>query len=149
MTAAQRLHIILDTVPAQISRIEDAVFSAKPRPEKWSRKEILGHLVDSAANNHQRFIRAQLEQPYTLVRYAQDDWVILNAWQQQESARVIHLWEIYNRQLMEVISRIPEETLSNECLSGDERVTLGWLIDDYVVHMEYHLRQIVPAGSIF
>jgi hypothetical protein len=139
----RRLHAILDTVPSQLFRIEDAAFSAKPHPEKWSKKEILGHLIDSAVNNHHRFIRAQLEEPYTILRYGQNDWVKLNAWQQQESAQVIHLWETYNRQLLEVISRIPEEKLANACISGDERVTLGWLIADYVDHMEHHLRQII------
>lgn len=145
MTVTERLQAILDTVPFQLFRIDDAAFSAKPHPDKWSKKEILGHLIDSACNNHHRFIRAQLENPYTVVRYAQNDWVKLNAWQQLESPWVIELWETYNRQLLEVISRIPEEKLANECISGDDRVTLGWLITDYIDHMEHHLRQIVQA----
>lgn len=149
MTAAVRLQIILDTVPAQIAAIGEPALSLKPGPEKWSKKEILGHLVDSAANNHHRFIRAQLEQPYTIVPYAQNDWVKLNAWQEQESAQVIRLWEIYNRQLAAVISRIPEKTLENTCISGEEHVTLGWLITDYVDHLEHHLRQIIPGNRIF
>lgn len=143
MTAIRRLQTLLDTVPSQIFRIEDAAFNAKPNADKWSKKEILGHLIDSAVNNHHRFIRAQIEVPYTIVRYAQNDWVKLNAWQQLESAPVIHLWETYNRQLLEVISRIPEEKLANACLLGDKQVTLGWLITDYVDHMEHHLRQII------
>jgi hypothetical protein len=62
-----RLQDLLDVVPAKLSRIKDTDFVYKPAPDKWSKKEILGHLIDSAANNHQRFIRAQYENIPTIV----------------------------------------------------------------------------------
>jgi hypothetical protein len=108
--ATDRLQYLCDTIPALIKAIPDGEFSYKPAPHKWSKKEILGHLIDSAANNHQRFIRAQFEDKPFIV-YDQDNWVSCGRYADMPSVHVIDFWELYNRHLIEVISCIPADTL--------------------------------------
>ena len=140
----QRMNYLVDTIPALIKQIPDTELSHKPAPEKWSKKEILGHLVDSASNNHQRFIRIQFQdKPY--ISYDQDDWVRLSHYNTIESVRLIDFWEQYNRHLLHIIKQIPPENLirTGVVRTADEEMSLAFYINDYVVHMEYHLRQIV------
>ncbi len=139
----ERLTYLCDTIPQLLSQIPETEFSYKPAQGKWSKKEILGHLIDSATNNHQRFIRIQFENEPCIV-YDQNNWNLFSHYNKLESAHVIAFWALYNRHLIEIIKRIPEHNLSLTSISSnDERVTLGWLIDDYVVHLEYHLKQVV------
>jgi hypothetical protein len=141
--SATRLEYLCNTIPALISAIREKDFSYKPTPEKWSKKEILGHLVDSAANNHQRFIRTQYENVPTIF-YDQNKWNSLSHYQELDSKHIINFWALYNRHLLEIIKRIPQERLHLKCNSGDDsHHTLEWLINDYVRHLEHHLHQIV------
>lgn len=142
-----RLTYLLNTVPDHLRQLSETEMSRRPALDKWSKKEIMGHLIDSAANNHRRFVLAQLDpQPYQLVRYAQNDWVRLNNYQEAPTGEIIGLWTFFNRQIVRVISQIPESALQYRCQSGDqEPVTLGWLIDDYLTHLEHHLRQVFPV----
>lgn len=143
ISVTERLQYLCDTLPALIKQIPEQEFSQKPATNKWSRKEILGHLIDSAANNHQRFVRVQFEDTPFIV-YDQDNWNINSRYQSMDSAHVIAFWEAYNRHLIEVIKRIPEENYLRTCKTNEpEPVTLLWLVKDYVKHLEYHLRQIV------
>ena len=138
-----RFQYLIDTVPEKLMAIDEAEFGIKPSPAKWSRKEILGHLIDSAANNHHRFIRTQYEN-VPVIFYDQDKWNELNYYQQMNGMCVINFWRIYNEHLVEVVKMIPTENLSKVCNAGEkENVTLWWLIADYVRHMEHHLNQIV------
>jgi len=140
-----RLTHLLDTLPERFSKINFLEWEFR-HPNKWSKKEILGHLVDSACNNHQRFLKAQFEElPFKVHPYNQNQLVALNAWQQKPMAELINLWETLNRQILRVIKRIPADQLDNSCDVYDKEglVTLGWLIEDYVVHMEHHLKQIL------
>jgi hypothetical protein len=146
MKAAERLQWLLGHIPARLNAISDAEFSRRPAPGKWSKKEILGHLIDSAANNHHRFIRGQFETLYVIQPYAQNEWVELNRYQHLETSRIVDLWETYNRHLLEIIRHLPEEMLTKTLISGEETVTLGWLIVDYVAHMEHHLNQLTDLS---
>jgi hypothetical protein len=138
-----RFHNLLNTLPAKLIAIPADVFSYKPAPNKWSKKEIIGHLTDSAANNHQRFVRIPFQLNPHIV-YEQDNWVKHNYHQQKEQKDVIHFWEVYNRHLLFVIEQIPNEDLARTCYTnGTEPVTLKWLIEDYVSHMEHHLREVL------
>ncbi len=138
-----KLEILVSHVPALLRKVPEAEFSAKPSPAKWSKKEILGHLLDSAANNLQRFIRAQFEDsPH--IRYAQDDWVKHNHYADEPSEEVISFWEHFHRHLLWVMRNIPEENLERTCSSGEPvPMTLRWLCADYVDHQVYHLSQIL------
>lgn len=141
--AINRLSYLLDTIPALIKAIPEEEFSRKPSEQKWSGKQILGHLIDSAANNHQRFVRIPFENTPFIV-YDQDNWNKYSYHQQASGHDIVHYWEMYNKHLLFIISHIHDGDLYKTCLTnGPEPVTLEWLIVDYVDHMEHHLRQIV------
>ncbi len=141
--AIKRLEYLCDIIPQLLTEIQEQTFSVKPEPNKWSKKEIIGHLIDSATNNHQRFVRGQFEDVPKIV-YDQNKWNEFNFYQKIDGQQIISFWTIYNRQLAELIKNIPEENLSKECKSGDDRnSTLDFLINDYVEHLEHHLRQVV------
>lgn len=147
MEVVERMTYLLSVVPDALKSIPAEIFSAKPAPDKWSKQEILGHLIDSAANNHQRFIRACYE-PVPYIVYNQDRWNELNYYCQLTQQHLVGFWTIYNQHLLELIRRIPEAELKKACATGDSQpVTLEWLIHDYLVHMEYHLKQIINNYS--
>ena len=109
----------------------------------WSRKQVLGHLIDSASNNHQRFVRASLQPSLDFPRYDQDGNVRVQAPQETDWALLVSLWATYNRYLAHIIARLPASKLDTACRIGDgEPVTLGFLASDYVTHMVHHLNQI-------
>jgi hypothetical protein len=138
----QRLEHLCNTIPQLLSKIPSHAFQKKPAPDKWSKQEELGHLIDSATNNHQRFIRVQFEDnPF--IKYSQDDWVNYSHYNELNMEDLIELWRRYNLHLAEIWKRIPEDKFSRTCQTGGEPVTLQFLVDDYVVHQEHHLRHIV------
>lgn len=140
--AIDKLAAIVIAYPERFQSIPAEKFSCKPSPQKWSKKEILGHLIDSATNNHQRFIRAQFEDRPEIY-YDQDMWVQFNHYNDMPLNQLIHFWTVYNLQLIEVIKRIPVENLILECKMRDGNyLTLDYLVNDYVQHMEHHIRQI-------
>lgn len=116
-----------------------------PAPGRWCKKEALGHLIDSATNNYRRFVLAQTATPpLQLLPYDQDAWVRVAAYQHFSSTELLTLWTSYNRLICHLIAQTPASTLANECLSlNSNPVTLGWLIGDYVLHLEHHVRQII------
>ena len=142
--AVQRLGAILKTTPARLEAIGDAGSQVRPTADKWSKKQILGHLIDSASNNHQRFVRVQHETAISLPGYAQSLWVDSQGYQEENWSDLVQLWRCYNLHLLHLISRIPPEKLANTCaVGGDQPVTLEFLAMDYVRHMEHHLHQIL------
>jgi hypothetical protein len=141
-TAIKRLSYLCLTIPPLLLAIDEEIFSAKPSPGKWSKKQIIGHLIDSAANNHQRFVRVQFEDK-PAISYDQNKWNEFNFYQQIDGKQIIKLWAAYNLQLTELIKHIPAQHLQRECLSGDKLLTLEFLINDYADHLEHHLRQVV------
>lgn len=148
--AIHRLQEICDTIPPLLLAIDGDELSAKPSPDKWSKKQIIGHLIDSAANNHHRFVRGQFEDIPHIV-YNPDDWNNHGYYCNIDSHQLITFWESYNRQLLALMQHIPPHLLSrrvdtNFASSDDNSLapTIAYLIEDYVVHMEHHLRQIIP-----
>ncbi len=146
--AIHKLTAIVKEYPERFKNIPEAKFSFKPSPQKWSKKEILGHLIDSAANNHQRFIRVQFEDKPE-ISYDQDMWVFYNHYNDIPSEQLIHFWAAYNLQLIEVMKRLPSENLLRECKMRDgNHLTLDYLVNDYVVHLQHHLNQIMNTSDI-
>ncbi|MBC9928869.1 DinB family protein [Chitinophaga qingshengii] len=138
----QRWEYLCDTIPALLNNIPEEEFSFKPLPAKWSKKEILGHLIDSAANNHQRFVRVQFEET-PRIGYQQNEWNHYSYHQQQSGRQLIDSWLAYNRLLLGIAGHIPEALLQRTCYAGGtEPVTLDFVIRDYVTHLEHHLRQL-------
>ena len=139
----ERLRRLCEIIPPLLEQISDPEFLSKPSPEKWSKKEIIGHLIDSATNNHHRFVRGQFEK-IPLITYDQNNWNQYGYYQQMESGRLISFWTAYNKHLLELIKRIPADKLSNTVdTGGDKSLSLEFLINDYVSHLEHHLRQVV------
>ena len=126
----------------RLQAISEEVAAQKPAPHKWSKKEILGHLVDSAANNHQRFMRLQLQPEISLPGYDQDSWVRLNRYQQAPWRDIVTLWSAYNQHLTTVIESLDDATLGHVWHSPDGDVTLEFIATDYVRHLKHHLKQI-------
>jgi hypothetical protein len=118
--------------------------SARPvLPGGWSRREVIGHLVDSASNNHQRFVRAALQSSLELPAYDQAGSVRVQAFQEADWVLLVSLWAAYNRHLAHVLARLPAERLGTPCRIGSgQQVTLGFLAEDYVAHLAHHLGQI-------
>jgi hypothetical protein len=143
IAALDRLAWLCQHIPALIEAIPVTELESKPAPEKWSKKEILGHLIDSAANNHQRFIRIQAEHE-PVIFYNQNDWVMLSGYNSIDTEQLIATWRYYNLHLASVAKAIAPENLARNGVGRDGQPhTLKWYFDDYVAHMEHHLRQIV------
>ena len=109
----------------RLMRITEAQSAQFPAPGKWSKKQILGHLIDSAANNHQRFVRVQLTDELSLPGYAQNDWVDVQHYQSAVWSDLLVLWKNYNQHLLSVIAHIPAAKLAHTVRVGEgESVTL-------------------------
>jgi hypothetical protein len=109
----------------------------------WSPKEVLGHLIDSAANNHQRFIRAQQMDALAFPGYDQNHWVSSQGYRDADWAHLVALWAHLNLHLSDVVGRIPPSKYSTPCaIGGSEPVTLEFLVVDYLRHMKHHIAQI-------
>lgn len=114
-----------------------------PAPGKWSAQLLIGHLIDSAANNHQRFVRAQEGPTLEFPRYVQDHWVAVQHYDGRSWADVLVLWQAYNHHVAHVIAHIPEAQRGVIVTIGSyPPVTLGFLAHDYVAHQQHHLNQI-------
>ncbi|WP_325561853.1 DinB family protein [Pedobacter sp.] len=136
------MQFLMETALEKLLEISEEDLSEKTDPGKWSKKEIIGHLIDSATNNHHRFVRGQFEKNVQ-ISYDQNKWNVAGHYQDIDSIQLIQFWMMYNRQLIELWRNIPKEKLSNTIYTGDETpLTLGFLIQDYVVHLEHHLKQL-------
>jgi hypothetical protein len=114
----------------------------------WSRKQIIGHLIDSASNNHQRFVRAALQDSLDFPGYDQGGCVRVQAVQDADWQLLVKLWAAYNRYLAHVIACLPASKLETACRIGSSAaVTLGFLATDYVTHLNHHLSQLAGADS--
>ncbi len=126
-----------------ISILSEEEMSFKKNPNKWSKKEILGHLIDSGINNLQRFTEIQfVEKPYKLRKYNQDGLVIANDYQNSEAKELLSLWFSINKRIAEVVKKQTETTLNYKIQIDDTIVDLKFLIEDYIKHLVYHLQQI-------
>jgi hypothetical protein len=141
----ERLDHLLKILPPLLNAIPEKEFKTKPGPLKWSRQEIVGHLIDSATNNHQRFVRIQFEEN-PKITYDQDNCVKFNHYNELDKNHVIKFWTLYNTHLLEIIKLIPEENLKRTGITNS-KVSLEWLINDYVVHLEYHMKKVVDFPS--
>jgi hypothetical protein len=146
-TVAEDLRRIVQSAADRYAAMPEAEVARKPAPEKWSKKEILGHLIDSAGNNHQRFVRAQLQGELTFPGYEQEGWARCQHYAIADWQHLVILWRAFNLHIANVIAAIPGEKETVSCTIGDDPpVTLHWLAEDYVGHMIYHLKQLDGPG---
>ncbi len=145
---AKRIQSNILKVRNQIFNCPETELLKKSAPNKWSKKEILGHLIDSARFNLNRFTQiANQPELYTYKTYYGDEEVILNQYQSSDLYEIVNLWQAMNRQICKTILHFTQETLAKEfiykpSLGKDGMKSLHWLITDYVDHMDHHLHQI-------
>lgn len=146
--AMRRLAYYIKSVPERYKVFSAEKLLKKPAPGKWSKQEILGHLIDSAVNNLKRFGEAQyIPSPYIVVSYKQDELVKINNYQNLDLEHLLDLWQALNRQIINLVENIPAEKLDFAVDPGYDNNTprtLGWIICDYVAHMEHHFGQVFP-----
>jgi hypothetical protein len=146
---------MIETSAEQLCLLSEKKSETRKVKDKWSPKEIIGHLIDSAANNHQRFVRAQFKEDLVFPGYDQDRWVSSQYYRQASWNELIALWKRYNLHLLHVIAHIPEDTMTKlrrehnlhqiawKTVDQNIPVNLEYLIRDYLNHMKHHLRQIL------
>ncbi len=144
--AMKKLGHYIEIVPAIFNAMTEPELLQFPAPGKWSRKQILGHLVDSAINNLKRFTDIQfLPQPYVVIAYSQNELVAVNNYQQVPLDHLIQLWQSLNQQIILIVENIPAEKFQYRVKTqyqNNEMQILEWLICDYVAHMEHHHKQL-------
>jgi hypothetical protein len=138
----------LDQAEARLSQIEEQQAAEPLRPGGWLRKEMLGHLIDSAANNHQRFVRATLDGHYEGPEYEQESWVRLHGYAELPWATLLNIWRDRNTVLARIVERIEEQRLQAPCKIGDGApATLQFVIEDYLRHLDHHVGQITGTAG--
>lgn len=152
---AELRRAVEEALPA-LRAISEAESSRPPAPGKWSPREVLGHLIDSASNNHQRFVRARFQEDLVFPEYSQEDWVRSQNYRDAPWADLLELWRLYNLHLARVLDAIPEDVRRRETrrhnfhrialhgLPEGEPATLEYLMRDYVLHLRHHVAQLAP-----
>ena len=144
-TAAE-LRRIIDRHMMPLQAIPEDRFSYKPSPAKWSKKELIGHLVDSAQSNIRRFVVAQYEDNPT-INYNQEKWVTISGYQQWDSISLIRLWYLLNFQICEIVSRMSPEVMQRTCMTQEQH-PIEWLARDYIKHLLHHLHQVLDLEPV-
>ena len=152
---AERLAAVVAAAEPRLRAIPDAASAARPAPGKWSPREVVGHLVDSASNNHQRFVRAREQDDLVFPGYAQDAWVAAQEYRSAPWGELVTLWETFNRHLARVMAATPAAVrqrahsrhnlhlIAWRPVPEHEPATLDYFMADYVDHLEHHLRQVM------
>jgi len=152
---ATRLKSVVEGAVDQLLGISDAAAGVRPQPEKWSPKEVIGHLIDSASVNHDRFMRAQFQSGLTFPGYAQDSWVEAQRYADAPWSDLVELWRAFNLHLARIMAATPDELRSRivqshnfdqiawRTIPAEQPTSLDYLMADYVDHLEHHLRQIL------
>ncbi len=151
---ADELRRTVDEALPRLRAIDEAASARPPAPGKWCPRQVLGHLIDSASNNHQRFVRACFQDDLLFEGYDQDAWVEFQGYRQAPWRELVELWRGYNLHLARVIERIPPEVAAGlrprhnldriawRTVSASEPVTLEFFLRDYVEHLRHHLASL-------
>jgi hypothetical protein len=135
--------------------IGEAASAVRSAPRQWSPREIIGHLIDSASNNHKRFVTGQFRSDLIFDGYEQNAWVAAQQYQEASWTDLIALWAAFNRHLAHVMAAVPDEVrarlhgkhnffdIATRSVPADHPVTLDFLMEDYVVHLHHHLEQVL------
>jgi len=149
----------IDSATNRLLLITEEQSAVRRAEGKWSKKEIIGHLIDSAANNHQRFVRAQFRDDLHFPGYRQEEWIQAQQYNQERWIDLVQLWKHYNLHLAHVMSATPAEKLATlrqihnldeiafHTVAKSEPATLEYFIRDYVAHLQNHLRQIFGSET--
>jgi hypothetical protein len=138
---ATQLASLIEEYKTLLPSIPATAMEFKPSPAKWSRKEIVGHLIDSAQSNIRRFVVAQYEDTPFIV-YNQDKWVALVNYQQWNTNDIIDLWYLLNKQIVMIWRNTSNENAQRNCLT-QELHTIEWLARDYIRHLKHHMHVVL------
>jgi hypothetical protein len=140
---AALLHAAIEEVLPLFHAVDETRTTRRSRPDGWSAREILGHLIDSACNNHRRFVIGQSADTMTLEGYEQNLWVARQHYDSVAWRDLVTLWTAYNRHLAHVMTCVSIGAIDREISGpGGTPVTVRFLMEDYVVHLRHHLQQI-------
>lgn len=131
--------IIVDKFNKRLLQVSDMVAGKKLSEESWSLKEIIGHLIDSASNNHQRFVRLQFDNLLGFPSYDGEQWIKAQRYNDMEWQELISLWYSYNCILLKVIGHMSIDSLENGWAKEEKIYPLRQLVDEYYWHMEWHI----------
>jgi hypothetical protein len=143
-TIAAALHAAIDEALKLFAGVDERRTAIRSTPDAWSAREVLGHLIDSACNNHRRFIVAQTCELARFDSYDQNAWVSAQRYHEVPWRDLVALWTAYNRLLAHVIAVTPAPTLACSAMSpdGTTQLTLGFVMEDYVQHLRHHVHQL-------
>ncbi len=146
---AKSLREVIKSQMESLLAISEDEATHKTQPDKWSKKEILGHLIDSAANNQMKFVKLLEESEAAIIGYKQDNWVQTQKYQEANWQDLLTLWAAYNSHLAHIIEHTPEEVLSHKLtVNSSGPFTLEFIMKDYVEHLKHHLLQILPKANL-
>jgi hypothetical protein len=137
---SEQLNAVVTAATAWLQGISDDTASKPEREGKWSAKQVIGHLTDSAVNNLGRIVRMQIATGEKLPGYEQMEWVNLQHYGEREWSRVLETWAALNGHIGWTIAHVDQPSLANRGEVGGSELTLGFLIEDYIAHMEHHFR---------
>ena len=152
----EELRRAVEEAAPRLLSLSEADAKRRPRPGKWSPAEIIGHLIDSASNNHQRFVRAQFQDDLVFPGYDQDAWVASQAYRDAHWSDLVTLWKSFNIHIARIMENFPAairnspraehnlDKLAWQPVSADQPATLDYFMNDYVGHLKHHLAQIFP-----
>lgn len=153
------LRLVVENTASRLATISEETSQRVRVDGEWSAKLVLGHLIDSAVNNHQRFVRAQFSDDLVFEGYDQEEWIRVQRYDEAAWTDLIDLWRVFNLHLAHVIEHIPDEALTRQraphsldriawrTVPADQPTTLHYLVKDYMAHMREHLRQLFAAAS--
>ena len=152
----EELRRVVEDAAPRLLQISEVEAKRRSRPEKWSPAEIIGHLIDSASNNHQRFVRAQFQNDLVFPGYDQDAWVASQTYRDAQWSDLVTLWKFFNIHIAHIMENTPDsvrnsarakhnlDKLAWRPVSVDQPATLDYFMNDYVGHLKHHLSQIFP-----
>lgn len=145
-SSIKQLENIITTYSSMLQKLAEDNASQKPLPGKWSKKELVGHMIDSAQNNIRRFIVAQYE-VNPAISYAQDHWVAAADYQHYPLEDIVSLWILLNKHIVRILKTIPVDMQQNEVLTGSLH-SIEWLAADYNKHLLHHLHQVLDLEEM-
>jgi hypothetical protein len=156
---AEDLRRSVNAAMPRLLAIDEEASARPPAPGKWCPRELIGHLIDSAANNHQRFVRARFQGDLVFPGYEQDDWVSVQRYREAPWRELVELWRLYNLHLARVLEAIPPELAERahtrhnldriawKTVPASEPATLAYFAADYVGHLRHHLESLARPGK--
>ncbi|MEL6675282.1 MAG: DinB family protein [Bacteroidota bacterium] len=156
---AHLLELALEEAYPSLQAMSPETRTTPLAPGKWSPQQVMGHLIDSAANNHQRFVRVQQQENFIFKGYQQDQWVIQQAYEEASWETILNLWTAYNRHLAHVIRHLPQQLwaqsrhphnlhqIAFKTVPEDQPTSLAYFVADYIAHLEHHLKGLIPGFS--